>query len=132
MKSVLYHHVTHTVSSNIQQSQINEREGGGISDSAKYVYLSSHYNIIFRREGKWKLENDKYLTFFTNSVGGLQSPHNYCFTLLMNICEYLNIYRAHCHCTSWSTISTSTRERWLQCCYNILSCILKFACLAFA
>ena len=52
MKSVLYHHVTHKVSSNIQQSQINEREGGGISDSAKYEYLSSHYNIIFRREGK--------------------------------------------------------------------------------
>ena len=69
MKSVSYLHVTHKV--RIKYTAKPDKWEGGISfspNSAKYVYLSSHYNIIFRREGKWKARS--YLLLYFWRVGG--------------------------------------------------------------
>ena len=89
MKSVLYLDVTHKV--RIKYTAKPDKWEGGISfslNSAKYVYLSSHYNIIFRREGKWKARKWDLLTFFYISVELAEAAQ----IVFHFEDEYLNIY----------------------------------------
>ena len=56
MKSVLYHHVTHRARLNIQQSQINEREG---YQTLQNTYIFHHITTLYSDvRGNEKLEND--------------------------------------------------------------------------
>ena len=89
MKSVLYLDVTHKV--RIKYTAKPDKWEGGISfslNSAKCVYLSSHYNIIFRPEGKWKARKWDLLTFFYIS-GDLAEAAKNIISLWRWIFEYL-------------------------------------------